>query len=720
MVRQWLLLLLSVSALAAQQTRSIRGTLVLDSGQPVAGANVFVLETLEGALSDSLGRFTFQTRAQGRATIVVRGLGLLEQRLPLPDSNQLRIVLQSEAVPLPALQVLASRFAIGDAPDAVLNSIQVVSTPGASADVYRALQTFPGLQFVDEGAGLFVRGGDVAETRIFLNDAVVLSPYRYESPTGGFFGAFDPFSLDGIAFSSGGFGARYGDALSGIAALRTLGRPERLNLGATASLASLSATVNLPVGPHLGVRGTLTRSHTELLFRVNGTSTEFTREPEGRDASVNAVWSYPNGELRLFAIDQWNQLGVFLDQPSFDGALDSEGVHDAYVLSWQHGIRSGRVRAVAASAGATNQLSFGTFDLRTRDRLRQLRTEIEWPLALAVGVTAGLELREQNSSMRGQSPTHAYDPGPGAPTRVIRAEIDDTHISAYFESDWTPSARLRVIAGLRSDRSELAEQATADPRLSVAYRVAPSLTLTAAWGIYHQVPAPELYDRALETTVLPPMRAEHRILGAQLGAEQALLLRVEAYQKRYRDLADPTRDRDIVTGGLGRTHGLDAFLQWPAWKGFSGRTSYSYLRARRTDPDTRLLATSPFDITHTVTSVLQRSFGAWQVSVAHRSATGRPFTPVTSAQFDSSRHVWVPTFGPPNSERLPAFQRIDASMSRLVPLPHQRLIVLFLAANNILDRRNVYDYRYDAAYTQRTPVRSQFNRSIYFGATLSW
>jgi hypothetical protein len=57
-------------------------------------------------------------------------------------------------------------------------------------------------------------------------------------------------------------------------------------------------------------------------------------------------------------------------------------------------------------------------------------------------------------------------------------------------------------------------------------------------------------------------------------------------------------------------------------------------------------------------------------------------------------------------------------LSRLVPLPHQRLLVLFAAANNLFDRKNVHDYRYDATYSTRTAVRSQFKRSIYFGASI--
>jgi hypothetical protein len=296
----WILLAGLARALSAQETRTVRGVVQDEAGAPVRGANVFLIETLDGALSDSLGRFQFNTRAPAGAWLVAQRIGYRENRVQLAQSDSLHITLALEALLLPALQVQAGRFQTGNAPDAELTTLQVVSTPGASADVYRALQTFPGLQTVDEGAGLFVRGGDIAETRVFLNDAIVLSPYRYESPTGGFFGAFDPFLLDGIHFSSGGFGARYGDALSGVAALRTLGRPERASLGATASLAALSGTASIPLGSKLGARGTLTRSHTSLLFRVNGTTTEFTHEPEGRDASFIGSYAYGSGEVRLF------------------------------------------------------------------------------------------------------------------------------------------------------------------------------------------------------------------------------------------------------------------------------------------------------------------------------------------------------------------------------------------------------------------------------------
>jgi hypothetical protein len=58
-----------VSQVHAQ--RALRGTVAASNG-PVVGANVFLLETLEGALSDSAGHWSFTTSHTGIATLIVR------------------------------------------------------------------------------------------------------------------------------------------------------------------------------------------------------------------------------------------------------------------------------------------------------------------------------------------------------------------------------------------------------------------------------------------------------------------------------------------------------------------------------------------------------------------------------------------------------------------------------------------------------------------------
>ena len=142
-----LFLIIAASAVPAdaQQPREIRGT-VVRAGQPVPGANVFVLETLDGALSDSAGRFSFITRATTPATLIVQCLSCAELRVPLDARAEWLLEVRGNVIALPALQVSASRFTVGNTPDAQLDALGVVRTPGAAADVYRALQTFPGLQ----------------------------------------------------------------------------------------------------------------------------------------------------------------------------------------------------------------------------------------------------------------------------------------------------------------------------------------------------------------------------------------------------------------------------------------------------------------------------------------------------------------------------------------------------------------------------------------------
>jgi hypothetical protein len=599
-----------------------------------------------------------------------------------------------------------------------LTPLEVVTTPGAAADVYRALQTFPGLQAVDEGAGLFVRGGDVGETKTLINDATVLSPYRYESPTGGFFGSFDPFLLDGIAFSSGGFGARYGDALSGVAALNTMGRPAKSSFGATASLATLSATAALALPDRLGLRATATRSNTALMFRLNGSSQDFTQVPEGEDLSASAAWQYrQGGEGKVFALSQSDRFGLVVDEPAYSGSFDADESHGLVVASWKDAVGRLLPAFSVARAASHRTMSYGAFQLDNELHLTEAQARAAFAAASWLTLTAGVDVERRTEDVVGRLPGQSYDNRPAAPVVKFASSLAGTRRALYAEGDLQMGGRLRATLGLRSDRSTLTGTRTWDPRVAVALRLSDAATLTGAWGLYHQVPSPLMYEPTIGDPSLGPMRATHWILGGVIE-NRDVMLRLEGYYKRYADLAQLTRDGRSVGGGTGRTRGLDLFFKWNRELPVSGRIAYSYVRATRTDPDTRILARSPFDITHTVTAVAERRLGAFQTALSWRYATGRPYTPVVAAVPDTAPGVWIPTWGAPEGERLPTFQRLDLSVSWLHSLWRGNLTVVFVGVSNVLNRDNLYGYRYSADYTRRIPVRSQFLRSVYFGVTL--
>jgi len=208
-------------------------------------------------------------------------------------------------------------------------------------------------------------------------------------------------------------------------------------------------------------------------------------------------------------------------------------------------------------------------------------------------------------------------------------------------------------------------------------------------------------------------------VGCQVG-DGGEVARVELYDKRYSDLVGLTRDKVVTTGGVGQARGADVFLKHRLWPFFSARLSYSYVDSRRTDPNTRLAASAPFDITHSVSLIGDQALPkGWSVSAAWRYATGKPFTPVTGAAFDTALGVWQPAYGAAYSDRLPPLKRFDIALSRVTRISGGNQLVYFFSLDNVFDRDNIYQYTYNANYTQRIPVRSLFKRSVYFGGSLT-
>jgi len=704
--------------------RVVRGVVQGPDARPIDAANVFIIETLEGAVTRDDGRFAIPTAATGPLTLVVRRLGFAEQRRVVAESDTMALVfrLQASGVSLAPVTVQAGQYTASAERGAALTPLEVVTTPGTAADVNRAIQSLPGVQAGDEGTALFVRGGDFTETRVFLNDAGLLTPVQLQSPSGTFTGTVDPFLLDGIFFSSGGFGARYGDALSGIAALRTQGRPARSSATATAGLAALSGSAALKLSPSLSIRVAGNRSNLDPMFRLNGTRREYDPPPHGYDLSASAIVTYrPTGEIKLFAIRQTNALALGVEEASYGGDLSVDVRGRLGVATWRDVFGAVSPTITVAASHNESATDFGAFRLANGSDHAQLFAQTEWQTALGAIVRVGGELDRVESDYKGSLPATGYDIKPGARTTVIASDRTGDRTAAFVEADWRPIAQTHLVAGVRTDRSTLTDERTVDPRLSGAWVTTVGITLTAAWGIYHQVPDPLYFDDSLSTGApLESMRARQRIVGAQVGGD-AQMLRIEAYDKQYDDLAQRTRDYDVVSGGSGQARGVDVFAKGRGPLGTTGRVSYSAVSSRRTDADARVVTRSAFDITHTMTAVAERTItGGLRASLAYRFATGRPFTPVGSAAFDDRQQVYVPSYGAPMSERLPDFRRLDVSTSYFRQITPGLQSVVFVSLMNMLDRNNAQRYRYSADYSRRYLVPSLFERSVYFGGTITW
>jgi vitamin B12 transporter len=125
----------------------------------------------------------------------------------------------------------------------VLKPLDIVTTAGSNGDNYGALKTLPGTQQTNDREGLFVRGGTGAETQTFIDGTWVRNAFSAAVPDLGARGRLILLYLKGTVFSTGGYSALYGGALSSAVILETIDLPERSSANLNLSSVGLGASL---------------------------------------------------------------------------------------------------------------------------------------------------------------------------------------------------------------------------------------------------------------------------------------------------------------------------------------------------------------------------------------------------------------------------------------------------------------------------------------------
>ena len=715
----------AASPLPAQEgsARSVRGRVVSPVGKPMPSVNVFIKGTLDGAVTDTAGTFRFETARTGPLVLVAQHGRFQPVEVTVAATGDVDAVVRlAPSVLLDTLQVAsAGSYTAGGERGATLSNLEVFQTPGAGASVARTVQTLPGVQQADEGTGVFIRGGDYTETRTFLDGATYLSTQQFEAPTGSAVNSVSAFSVSDIFFSSGGFSARYGNALSGLIALRTRGRATRSTATLTAGISGVSGSVARSLPRGFGVDVTASLSDSRYLLQLNGNPANIGPAPQGYGVSGSAAWEYrPSGEIKVFAESKGGTFGVRLDEANFQGSYRASSANAAAVAQWSERIAGTSLSATAAWGSLHREERIGVLEVESTLQPASLVFTAERLVRGNILLQAGGEIERTGSEFDGRIPEEWFDRDTTARARILTVDTAAVYQALFGEADVQLSDALRVKVGLRTDRSTATGVRTYDPRTSLSFSLGRGATLIGAWGIFHQVPSPNLIALSAGRARVRPMRAEHRILGVHYEGEGNTMLRGELFWKRYADLTQLSRNREPVPGGEGLSRGADLIAKHPLPLKMNGRLTYSFVKSERTEPNTGTVVRAPFDVTHGATAVVDRPWGtSLLTSVAYRYSTGRPFTPVVGATLDPVQQVYIPEFGAPMGERLPAFRRVDVNLTHVRSLGPSLRGVFLVQVQNVFNTRSVFRYTYSPDYRERRPAPSVLDRMIYFGASIT-
>ena len=588
-----------------------------------------------------------------------------------------------------------------------LTPLEIVTTAGSYADVFRAIQTFPGVQQLEEDAGLYVRGGDVSETAVVLDGAYLYHPYRFETPTGGFSGTVSPFLLKGIYFSSGGYGVEYGNALSGLISMQSKDMPEQFGMRLGLGLASYSAQLEIPViNDVLGFSASGNYGDTQNLFRFNRTKQVFSKYPVSYDFNLNWTYRYAlGGTFKLFYFKDSDDIGVEIEQPSDPILYRGRSRQNLLNLRWRH--LAGEAFLFSGNVAFTDyrhRKQIGMLELDSEDRIYQLRLRGEYDNK-HVHVYAGLESYKHRHYLSGQFPIE-HTPAElksGVDVSHLDTGYRSTRLASYvgFSGMW--AGRIGYAGGLRHEQILSKNERVLDPRLKITLPLNPRWNAIISLGRYHQFHDPQRQDESVDNRLLKAMKSSHYITGLNYQDEDSIY-RLEVYRKSYSRL--PLNDPNLgyTNGGHGYSQGVDVFVK-RRWNKLSGRISYSYIKTRRLWEEAPHLAPTRFDITNNLNLVADVEISqGFRLGLSYRYATGKPYT-------SSSRTY--------HDQRLPSYRRLNMNLTHLRRLLGAKPDVFYLSVANVLGRDNILDYIYSRDFMTRSPVRSSTLRTFYFGLSIN-
>jgi hypothetical protein len=693
-----------LSSITVLSQTNISGKVIDGNKQPLPGANVFIKDSYDGISSSEDGSFSFTTEEEGEAVLVVSFVGFKtkEENVILTGEDiYIEIILEEEAKELGSVVISAGSFEASDERKGVILRPLDVVTTGSDADIYSALETLPGTQQIGETEGLFVRGGSAAETVTIIDEMVVQNPFYTSVPDIPSRGRFSPFLFKGIIFSTGGYSAKYGQALSSALVLNSQDLADQ----------TLTA-INLMI---LGFGGAHVQRWENSSFAVEGgyynlapyfnlvdQRPEWDTAPIGIEGSMNyRLKTSKTGMLKAFGSLSYGDFALYSDNLDDLSRKDFTRVRsDNYYSNISYRELFGDDWTLFA--GASFSLDKDKFEL-TMDKinqdeiLNQGRINITKQVFESSFITFGGELQNAVYKTRFNGTS---------------ADFHELFIAGFLEADIFFTNDFAARIGVRGERSKVLDKYNLAPRVSLAYRLGTYDQINLAYGRFYQTP---YKDFLFQNTDFDFENSTHYILNYQYISDERTF-RIELYYKDYNNLAKGTvftypfikyPPAPFSNDGSGYAKGIDIF--WRDRETFNLTDywlSYSYLDTKRDFVNYPTIATPTFATPHTFSAVVKHWVPAITTSIGltYTFATGRPYYNPNNPEF--------------LGDRTKNYNNLSLNASYLTTF-FNNFTVIFFSVDNILGFENIFGYNYSTDGTVRRPVLPTADRAVFLGMFIS-
>ena len=733
--------LFMVFVLKAQN--SITGIIYGENAQPLQGS---IILNINGKLlcnTDENGRFKILNQEVKK--ICISNLGYIDTCITINNSTKnLEIHLKEKIVTSKDVFIRTNKMnknthsIQGGLFELRTDSVRHLPSISGEADPLKMLQLTPGVSKSEFSMGLNVRGSSTDQNMVIVDDAVIYNPTHLA----GFLSVFNPLVTEKVTLIKSGIPAYYGGRLSSVTEIESNKNiPEKL-------LFSLNSGILLT---GLSIKAPIFDKKVGLTFAVRKSYFNFTVKPLSQALMKKSLFNQTSYEFydvnfgltlapslndRIFVNSYLGNDNFNLYKASFDISNQMNWGNDAVSVKWMHRFGNQHImKTVTYMSECYFNLFLGQNDykIQIKSRIRDLSVTHEHTIFFDnFSIKSGIQVLNQ-FVIPNQSE---------AKLSGLEANLGSTNkyhsitLSLYTQIDYNFNTKLAFSAGLRYnlyshlgpfivyDRTQIGEISDTiyyknnklikqfnnfEPRLNIRYLLneSSSLKFSATRNVQylHQVNVSSVSFPTdfwmPSTTLLEPQKGEQFSVGYFYNnSNNTYEASVETFYKQMRGLPEfksdfftsvskASMEENLITG-KGWAYGIEFLINKKLGK-LTGWLSYTLSRTERQFKEINDGNPYPakYDHTHDLSIVSQYQINSkWNVSTVFVYSTGNAIT-IPDGRYVINGNI-LNQYSKFNSSRMPAYHRLDLSVTRTIEKRANREQILNFSLYNAYNRSNPF------------------------------
>ena len=732
------------------QTGSIIGRVYNDiNNESIPFANIVLDSTQIGATSNEEGRYEIDNLKPGTYNITCSFVGfkttyLYEITVGSAATTDINIALTEESALLDQVVIQTNRIEKSqESPlsKQTIGATEIFRNPGSNRDISKVVQILPGVATtVSFRNDIIVRGGAPNENRFYLDGIEIpnINHFATQGSSGGPVGMINVNFIREVDFYSGAFPANRGNTLSSVMEFQQVtGNREKLGGSFMVGSSDIGLTLNGPTGKNSSFILSARRSYLQFLFQA----LKLPFLPTYNDFQYKHFFEFGDKDqltiVGLGAIDNFE-----LNTDVNDGETDQETIdRNNYILgnlpvndqwnytigaNWKHFSKNSFQNVVISRNHLNNSaikykgniedpdellLDYNSEEIENKLRIESTKRMNGWNWNIGAGFEHVIYTNStfNKTAINGEVQIIDFDS-----EFSMQKYSFFTQVSKAFYSE-----RLSLSLGLRSDANSYSDEMSniidqLSPRFSASYQFTEKFSASFNIGRYFQLPAYTVMgyrdndgNLVNEENGITYIQSDHIVAGVQYNPTKYSKITVEGFYKKYDNYPFLTNDsislanlggdfgvignEPAVSNSIGRSYGVEFFLQQKLSSSVYGLISYTFVRSEFEDKNGDFVASS-WDNQHILNITAGKKLKKnWEIGAKFRFFGGSPYTPFDIEQ-SSKKEIWdvtqrgVNDWNQLNTQRNGNSHGLDLRVDK-------RWFFEKWALNAYLDIQNIYGYK---------------------------